>query len=79
MNLEEINKWLDENEGMSYTRLEELHDFIVWQNVEYKDKIDKAVIDIEMLIEIIQEQPSNDKLIYFKQVLNLLNLNFLKC
>ena len=27
MNLEEINKWLEKEEGMSYTRLEELHDF----------------------------------------------------
>lgn len=27
MNLETINKWLDENYGCSYTRLEELHDF----------------------------------------------------
>ena len=27
MNLEAINKWLDEEYGCSYTRLEELHDF----------------------------------------------------
>ncbi len=27
MNLETINKWLDEECGCSYTRLEELHDF----------------------------------------------------
>lgn len=27
MNLETINKWLDEEQGCSYTRLEELHDF----------------------------------------------------
>lgn len=27
MNLETINKWLDEEYGCSYTRLEELHDF----------------------------------------------------
>lgn len=27
MNLEKINKWLDNEYGMSYTRLEELHDF----------------------------------------------------
>lgn len=27
MNLEEVNKWLEKEEGMSYTRLEELHDF----------------------------------------------------
>ena len=27
MNIETINKWLDEEYGCSYTRLEELHDF----------------------------------------------------
>ena len=27
MNIEIINKWLDEEYGCSYTRLEELHDF----------------------------------------------------
>lgn len=27
MSLEEINKWLDNEYGVSYTRLEELHDF----------------------------------------------------
>ena len=27
MNLKEINKWLDEEYGCSYTKLEELHDF----------------------------------------------------
>ena len=27
MNLETINKWLDEEYGCSFTRLEELHDF----------------------------------------------------
>ena len=27
MNIEAINKWLDNEYGVSYTRLEELHDF----------------------------------------------------
>ncbi len=27
MNIEEIDKWLNEEYGVSYTRLEELHDF----------------------------------------------------
>ena len=27
MTIEEINKWLDNEYGISYTRLEELHDF----------------------------------------------------
>ena len=40
MSLEEINKWLDNEYGVSYTRLEELHDFLIEQNMKYQDKID---------------------------------------
>lgn len=52
MNLEAINKWLDEEYGCSYTRLEELHDFyfkkycdlqqenkILKENAENNDKV----------------------------------------
>lgn len=39
MNLEAINKWLDEEYGCSYTRLEELHDFILKSIVIYNKKI----------------------------------------
>lgn len=53
MNLEAINKWLDEEYGCSYTRLEELHDFyfekycdLKQENKQLKDKLSK----IETLI-----------------------------
>ena len=53
MNLEAINKWLDEEYGCSYTRLEELHDFyfkkycdLKKENKQLKDKLSK----IETLI-----------------------------
>ena len=52
MNLEAINKWLDEEYGCSYTKLEELHDFyfekycdlkkenkILKENAENNDKV----------------------------------------
>lgn len=52
MNLEVINKWLDEEYGCSYTKLEELHDFyfekycdlqqenkILKENAEHNDKV----------------------------------------
>lgn len=52
MNIEAINKWLDEEYGCSYTRLEELHDFyfekycdlqqenkILKENAENNDKV----------------------------------------
>ena len=48
MNIETINKWLDEEYGCSYTRLEELHDFyfekycdLQKENKELKDNWNK--------------------------------------
>lgn len=48
MNLEAINKWLDEEHGCSYTRLEELHDFyfekycdLKQENKQLKDNWDE--------------------------------------
>lgn len=48
MNLEAINKWLDEEYGCSYTKLEELHDFyfekycdLKQENKQLKDKLSK--------------------------------------
>ena len=53
MNLEAINKWLDEEYGCSYTKLEELHNFyfekycdLKQENKRLKDKLSK----IETLI-----------------------------
>lgn len=47
MNREAINKWLDEEYGCSYTRLEELHDFyfekycdLKQENKQLKEKLD---------------------------------------
>ena len=63
MNLEVINKWLDEEYGCSYTKLEELHDFyfekycdlqqenkILKENAENNDKvIDKVNWENQLL------------------------------
>ena len=38
MNLETINKWLDEEYGCSYTKLEELHDFYFEKYCDLKQK-----------------------------------------
>ena len=50
MTIEEINKWLDNEYGVSYTRLEELHDFyfekycdLQQENKKQKEVIDKAI------------------------------------
>lgn len=56
MNLEVINKWLDEEYGCSYTRLEELHDFyfekytdLKEENKQLKEVIDKAIEFINLI------------------------------
>lgn len=47
MNLEAINKWLDEEYGCSYTRLLELHDFYFekYCDLKQENKHLKEVID----------------------------------
>lgn len=41
MNIEDIDKWLDNEYGCSYTRLEELHDFVVEQDLKDRDEIER--------------------------------------
>lgn len=55
MNLEAINKWLDEEYGCSYTRLEELHDFLIEQNMKYQDKIDNLQQENKQLKSILTD------------------------
>ena len=52
MNIEKIDKWLDNEYGVSYTRLEELHDFVVEQDLKHREEKDK---EIERLNNIINE------------------------
>lgn len=86
MNLETINKWLDEEYGCSYTKLEELHNFyfekycdLQQENKQLKEKINKTIRLLEIQIEVIKVQPSDNALndnMEIKQremVINLLN------
>lgn len=86
MNLETINKWLDEEYGCSYTKLEELHNFyfekycdLQQENKQLKEKIKKVIRMLEIQIEAIKVQPSDNALndnMEIKQrekVINLLN------
>ena len=41
MNIEEIDKWLDNEYGVSYTGLEELREVLVGRSMKYKNKINK--------------------------------------
>lgn len=43
MNLQEIDKWLDEEFGVSYTRLEELHDFVLEQGMKKEENLKKQL------------------------------------
>ena len=54
MSKEEIDKWLDNEYGVSYTRLEELHDFLIEQNMKYQDKSDYLQQKIDKAIEYIK-------------------------
>ena len=52
MNIEEIDKWLDNEYGTSYTRLEELHDYFFEKYTDQKE-------EIERLNNIIKEVREN--------------------
>ena len=46
MNIEEIDKWLDNEYGVSYTELEKLHDFVVDRDREHQKQKDKTINDL---------------------------------
>ena len=63
MNIEAINKWLDEEYGCSYTKLEELHDFyfekycdLKKENNQLKDNWNKLKEIIKVMKEKIDRQ-----------------------
>lgn len=67
MNLEAINKWLDEEYGCSYTRLEELHDFyfenycdLKKENKQLKAQIEEYQQENKILKENAE---NNDKVV----------------
>lgn len=64
MNLESINKWLDEEYGVSYTRLEELHDFVVEQDLKHREEKDKEIDKLKLHIIAIKEAISTWNLGY---------------
>ena len=55
MNLEAINKWLDEEYGCSYTRLEELHDFYFEKYCDLKQENKQLKIQISAREEEYRE------------------------
>lgn len=55
MNLETINKWLDNEYGVSYTRLEELHDFVVEQDLKHQEKAEKEINRLNNVINELEK------------------------
>ena len=58
MNLKEVNKWLDDEFGCSYTKLEELHDFyfekytdLQQENQRLKEMKYKTLIELQEKID----------------------------
>lgn len=55
MNLETINKWLDNEYGVSYTRLEELHDFVVEQDLKHQEKAQKEIDRLNKVLKYLEK------------------------
>lgn len=55
MNIEEIDKWLDNEYGTSYTRLEELHDYFFEKYTDQKEEIERLNDIINKLEEHLIE------------------------
>ena len=86
MNLETINKWLDEEYGCSYTKLEELHDFYFEKYCDLKQENQELKMESEKLTQLwldsqekrrkaieYLEQPYRDNFDYSKaELLNIL-------
>lgn len=48
MNIETINKWLDEEYGCSYSRLEELHDFYFEKYCDLKKENNQLKAELQL-------------------------------
>ena len=55
MNLEAINKWLDEEYGCSYTKLEELHDFYFEKYCDLKQENQELKLELSGYRQAILE------------------------
>lgn len=45
---------------LGFMNYEELYDFLNEQNQKYKEVIDKAIDNIDLVIELIKQQPTED-------------------
>ena len=56
MNIQEIDKWLDNEYGCSYTRLEELHDYFFEKYTAQKEEIERLNNIINELEKWLEER-----------------------
>ena len=76
MNLESVNKWLDEEYGISYTRLEELHDFVIEQDMKHQEEKDK---EIDRLNNIIKDLIKDIEIISECEDINIIKMQLRTC
>lgn len=76
MNLKAINKWLDEEYGCSYTRLEELHDFYFEKYSDLQQENKQLKETINKIYELIKQHIRKDEFLELNewQTRDLLNL-----
>ena len=55
MNIKEIDKWLDEEYGCSYTRLEELFNFEIDKQLKLFDKVEQLEKKTKKYKEVIEK------------------------
>ena len=53
--MEQIDRYLDHEYGVSYTRLEELHDFVIEQDIKHQEEKDKEIERLNNIINRIEE------------------------
>lgn len=68
MNLEAINKWLDEEYGCSYTKLEELYDFYFEKYCDLKKENKQLKDNWNKLKEYLHNQIPTDKTVLTKHI-----------
>lgn len=70
MTIEEINKWLDNEYGVSYTKLEELHDFYFEKYCDLKQENKQLKDNWNKLKEYAKEITSTDNELYGTDLLD---------
>ena len=66
MNLEEIDKWLGDEYGVSYTRLEELLNFEINQHMKYQDESKHLKDQLDNALRMFDEEAAkNEKAIEY--------------